>query len=496
MGRERLKMKKLFTTSEWTPELLESTWEVIDKVGRNVFKLDYHPPQFEIVSYEQMLDNYSSLGLPNMYHHWSFGKNFLRDYEDYRAGTKGLAYEMVINTNPTIAYIMENNTMTMQALVMAHASCGHAHVFKNNYLFKEWTDPDFILPYLTFAKNYIKDCEIKYGAKQVEVLLDAAHSLQEHGIDRFKRKYNRKPADIQARKQEWLKHLDDSLKANMDPEFLKKQIHRIEDIVTGLDDDPRGLPEENILYFLEKNSPTLKTWQREVLRIVRTIRQYFYPQRLTKVLNEGFASFVHYHIMTYLYDNGGLTEGSYMEFLHSHTSVCYQPNNYPGFNPYALGFAIFRDIERICKNPTAEDKYWFPEFAGEEDWMEVCKEAVELYRDDSFIAKFLSPKVIRDFRMVSILDDADDDHYHVVGDSTEENYREIKQQVADSYKPERHTPRLEVTDVDWEDTRTLTITHHVTDNKLLDTWDADIVLHYLRSLWGYDVNIEDEEDEE
>ena len=111
-----------------------------------------------MISAEQMLDAYSSIGMPVFYSHWSFGKRFVRDEKLYRKGYTGLAYEIVINSDPCISYIMEENTMTMQALVMAHAAFGHNHFFKNNYLFKEGTDAEGILDYLSFAKAYVARC--------------------------------------------------------------------------------------------------------------------------------------------------------------------------------------------------------------------------------------------------------------------------------------------------------------------------------------------------
>jgi hypothetical protein len=118
--------------------------------------LDVYPNQIEVISTEQMLDAYSSIGMPLFYKHWSFGKHFARNEAMYRAGMQGLAYEIVINSNPCISYIMEENTATMQTLVIAHAAFGHNHFFKNNYVFKQWTDADGILDYLEFARGYIE----------------------------------------------------------------------------------------------------------------------------------------------------------------------------------------------------------------------------------------------------------------------------------------------------------------------------------------------------
>lgn len=124
-----------------------------------------------------MLDAYSSIGMPLMYRHWSFGKRFARDETLYRKGARSLAFEIVINSDPCINYIMEENSMTMQCLVMAHAAMGHNHFFKNNYLFKQWTQADAILEYLDFAKRYVADCEERFGLHAVESVLDAAHAL-------------------------------------------------------------------------------------------------------------------------------------------------------------------------------------------------------------------------------------------------------------------------------------------------------------------------------
>ena len=100
-------------------------------------------------------------------------------------GITGLAYEIVINSSPCISYLMEENTATMQALVIAHAAFGHNHFFKNNYLFQQWTDADGILDYLDFAKGYVAQCEERHGRLAVEQTLDAAHALMSHGIDRY-----------------------------------------------------------------------------------------------------------------------------------------------------------------------------------------------------------------------------------------------------------------------------------------------------------------------
>lgn len=148
----------LWTDSEWTFDRIRAVYDACEEIAIGELGLDVYKNQIEIISSEQMLDAYTSVGMPIYYQHWSFGKAFTREWDQYKAGRSGLAYELVINSNPCINYLMEENTMTTQALVIAHAAFGHNHFFKNNYLFKTWTDADGIIDYLVFAT--IQDGEV------------------------------------------------------------------------------------------------------------------------------------------------------------------------------------------------------------------------------------------------------------------------------------------------------------------------------------------------
>ena len=242
-------------------------------------------------------------------------QTIVRDEALYRKGYQALAYEIVINSNPCISYCMEENTMAMQAVVIAHAAFGHNHFFKNNYLFQQWTDAGGILDYLDFAKRYIASCEELHGHEAVELTLDAAHALMGQGVFRYPRAAKLKLAEYERRRRERV-------------ERERRDYRDLWRTVPGAAPAPKGdldeqdarerklrlrLPEENLLYFLEKNSPTLRDWQRELLRIVRNLAQYFYPQRQTKLMNEGCATFVHYTIVNRLYDKGLISEGALLE---------------------------------------------------------------------------------------------------------------------------------------------------------------------------------------
>jgi stage V sporulation protein R len=330
-------------SSEWTFPLLDRYETEIGRIAADL-GLDVYPNQIEVITAEQMMDAYSSVGMPLGYKHWSYGKHFVATEQTYKRGQMGLAYEIVINSNPCIAYLMEENTMTMQALVIAHAGYGHNSFFKGNYLFRTWTSADAIIDYLLFAKNYVAECEEKYGEETVELFLDSCHALMNYGVDRYKH-----PAPLSLLKERQRQEEREA--------FLQSQVNDLWRTIPARGtaaDDPKTTrrfpaePQENLLYFIEKNAPLLEPWQREIVRIVRKLAQYFYPQRQTQVMNEGWATFWHYTLLNELYDRGYINDSFMIEFLQSHTSVIYQPPfdspYYSGINPYALGFAMMGDI--------------------------------------------------------------------------------------------------------------------------------------------------------
>lgn len=484
----------LYEGADWDFPILQRSYDAIERIALEELGLDVYPNRIEIITPEQMLDVYTAHGMPLTYRHWSYGKRFLQHEASYRRGYSSLAYEVVINSNPCISYLMEENTATMQALVIAHAAFGHNHFFRNNHLFRQWTEASAIIDYLEFARSYIASCEDQHGMAAVERVLDAAHALSRHGVHRHggarplnlkldqKRERERRAHDERVFDDLWRtvpggkpKHINDSA--------AERRRHL-------------GLPEENLLYFIEKLAPRLAPWQREVIRIVRLIAQYFYPQPQAKVMNEGCATWVHQRIMTRLHEKGQINDAAFMEVLHSTSNVIMQigfdhPAGGPGFNPYALGYAMMSDIERICTNPAEEDRAWFPDIAGNGDAISTLRYAWANFRDESFILQFLSPAVIRQFRMFRLLDDTADTALLVDAIHDDAGYRAIRRSLAESYDPATHDPDVQVVDVDLAGDRRLLLQHRTRPGQLLAQRDAEATLRHVAQLWGYEVRLQE-----
>ncbi|MFA5958952.1 MAG: SpoVR family protein [Tatlockia sp.] len=478
-----MKKKPLSIGSEWTFEHIQAYDNAIAKLAKD-FKLDTYPNQIEVISAEQMMDAYASVGMPIGYHHWSFGKHFVGVEKSYQRGQMGLAYELVINSNPCISYLMEENTMAMQALVIAHACYGHNSFFKNNYLFKMWTSADAIIDYLVFARNYISECEERHGIDAVESILDACHALMNYGVDRYKH-----PASLSLQ--------EEKIRQQNREIYLQSQVNELwRTIPKSKQQDAQGNhkrfpsePQENMLYFIEKNAPLLEPWQREIVRIVRKIAQYFYPQGQTKVMNEGWACFWHYTLLHGLYDEGLVTDEFMLEVLQTHTNVIMQPAfNSPyfsGINPYTLGYSMMQDIKRICENPTAEDKQWFP-FLANTDWLASLDLAMRNFKDESFIAQYLSPHLIREMKLFYIVDDDRNPDLMVNAIHDEGGYQVIREALSRQYNLGFSEPDIQIFAVDVEGSRALTL-RYTQQNRVPLGQNTQEVLKHLYTLWKFPV---------
>ena len=321
-----------------------------------------------------------------------------------------------------------------------------------------------------------------------ESLLDSCHALMNHGVDRYRR-----PSKLSLI-QELARSKDREAYAQQQVNDMWRTLPRKAEKAAG-EKEVRRFPEEpqeNLLYFIEKNAPLLEPWQREIVRIVRKVAQYFYPQRQTQVMNEGWATFWHHKLLNTMYDDGHLTDGMMIEWLKSHTNVVYQPpvghKHYSGINPYALGFAMYTDIKRICEKPTDEDRLWFPGMAGK-DWLETIDHAMRNFKDESFVGQYLSPQLMREFRLFSIVDDEKDPELEVSAIHDESGYRAVREALSHQYDLGSREPNIQVWSVNLRGDRSLTLRHTQHNNRPLHDSAQEVLKHVAR-LWGFGVQLD------
>jgi stage V sporulation protein R len=407
--------------SDWSFELIEEYHRVIRMTAAR-FHLDTYPNQLEIITAEQMMDAYASVGMPVNYRHWM------------------------------------------------------------------WTDASSIIDYLVYAKDYVAKCEDKHGIDAVELLLDSCHALASYGVDRYRRPSRKSLAqelaereDREAYAQRQVNDLWRTLPRKAEKDAAAAAARRFPEE-----------PQENLLYFVEKNAPLLEPWQREIVRIVRKVAQYFYPQRQTQVMNEGWATFWHHKLLNTMYDEGWLTDGVMIEWLKSHTNVIYQPPvghpAYHGLNPYALGFAMYTDIQRICERPTDEDRAWFPDLAGT-PWLPALDHAMRNFKDESFVGQFLSPRLMRELRLFAITDDERQTELEVSAIHDEAGYRRVRESLSRQYDLGAREPDIQVWNVNLRGDRGLTLRHFQHNDRPLHESATEVLRHVAR-LWGFGVHLE------
>ncbi|HWQ75376.1 MAG TPA: SpoVR family protein [Syntrophomonas sp.] len=413
--------------------------------------LQPYPQEFEICDYEEMLNYEAYLGMPARYPHWSFGKAYERKKSFYRYNLTGLPYEMVINSNPCLAYLMKDNTLLLQILTMAHVY-GHNDFFRNNRLFRDGTRAELVLEmfksHARRIRSYISDPSIGYA--KVERVLDAAHALRLQCY----RQVGQTDED-EASQRERLQR--QAMPAATEHPLLEKSAP-----AAPLDLSRIPLePEEDIIYFLIRYAP-LSEWEKDILQMVREENAYFLPQMETKIMNEGWASFWHYRILNQL----ELPQQLYMEFVIRHNQVL-RPHE-GGLNPYHLGFVIFTDLEK--RYP--EDK-------------DMIFKVREQERDASFIRRYLTEELCMELNLFEFNKKAPRD-YVITEIADEEGWKQIRDTLAGQVGMGM-IPNVKVIEMQKAD-RILCLEHEW-EGKELQIKYAHETLQYIARLWGGKVRL-------
>lgn len=363
--------------------------------------LDFFPTIFEVVGYDKMNEIAAYDGFPTRYPHWRFGMAYEQLAKSYAYGLSKI-YELVINTNPCYAYLLEGNELVDQKLVMAHVY-GHCDFFKNNFWFSRTNRK--MLDTLANHASRIRRYMDLYGYGSVERFIDVCLSL-DNLID-FHRPYRPDASQQQVKPKSDLP--DELIGGGLEVPKLraKEYMDEFVNTETYLDSQREKLererlqaqrhpihPERDVLLFLMENAD-LTRWQRNVIEIIRSEAYYFAPQRVTKIMNEGWACFWHTHIMT---KRGILDQSEVIDYAdrHSGTTAPHRGR----INPYRLGLELFRDIhERWDKGRFGRDYFECDDLSAREAWdtgaMQGRAKIFEVrkhHNDLTFLDEFLTPE--------------------------------------------------------------------------------------------------------
>ena len=430
---------------EYNVSTLEEWNEIIEKKATE-FGLKFYPQEFEIIGFNEMLGYEAYLGIPSRYPHWSYGKAYDKNKTLYSLNMTGLPYEMVINSDPCLAYLMRENTLLLQILTMAHVY-GHNDFFANNRLFVEGTKAKNVLEMFKLdaeiIRGYINDPNIGY--EKVEKILDAAHAIR-YQIPR-----------VIGMKELSDNEIRESLISDYNYKKENKGILDVDEEIPFPDVSKIPLePTDDVIGFIIKYS-SLEEWEKNILRIVKRETEYFIPQIETKIMNEGWASFWHYNILKSL----KLDDELHLEFLKRHNDVVAPILG--GMNPYYIGFKVFQDIDK---------RY------GREKLFEVRRTE----RDSSFLRRYLTRELCEELNLFQYTKKSFD--YVVKEVPDDEGWTEIRNYLADTCGVES-IPYIKVTNLNRRDL-SLTL-EHCFDGRELELSYAKETLKYVQDLWGHKV---------
>lgn len=443
---------------------LEKALEQIWDIATNKYGLDPFPTRFEIVPSAVMYE-VGSYALPGRYSHWTFGKAYHKMKTMYDFGLSKI-YEVVINSNPSYAFLLENNSLLQNKLVIAHV-LGHVDFFKNNVYFSQ-TNRRMVDDAALHARR-INEYEFKYGRKVVEDFLDAVLSIEEH-IDPYffiRKGRNGKKAGGSEQRRAKAGPYDDLASTQEKEAVAKAEAAQLE--------DKRMASEKDLVWFIMQNSPILQPWQRDVMSMIHDEMLYFVPQMQTKTINEGWASLIHSRIMRDL----DLPDHEHVEFAELHAGVV-SPHR-GQLNPYYIGYKILEDIEKRWNNPTVEEREKLGRQPGQ-GWAKLL-EVRETENDISLLRNYLTEDLCEELDLF-VFELIDEEEWTV----TEKRWERVRDQLV-ANMTNFGFPYIEVVDGDYDRNLELYLRHRY-EGAELDLKYARKVLEYVHKLWGRPVHLE------
>lgn len=449
-------------------EQLEYSIQEIMEIAEG-FGLDYYPMRYEICPAD-IVYTFGAYGMPTRFSHWSFGKTFNKMKMQYDFGLSKI-YELVINSNPCYAFLLEGNSLIQNKLIVAHV-LAHCDFFKNNLRFSA-TNRDMVESMAATAQR-INGYELIHGAGKVEAFIDAVLAIQEH-VDR----QLIKPQRYDKRQQmETKQRLAKEQRKTPIRQGEYDDLWELETQGAALSDSEEAIPfppepEKDVLWFIQEYSEDLEDWQRDIMSMLREEMLYFWPQMETKIMNEGWASYWHQRILREM----DLSSEETIEFAKLNASVV-QPSQ--SLNPYYLGLKIFEDIERRWNEPTEEERTRFGRVPGK--GREKIFEVRELDSDISFLRSYLTKQLVDDLDLYIF--EKQGPEWKI----TDKAWENVRDQLVAS-RMNGGFPYIVVQDGDYNRAGELLLKHQY-EGLELDLKYLERTLPYVYTLWGRPVHLE------
>ena len=439
-------------------ESIEEIWEIALSLG-----LDPFPTHFEVVPASIMYE-FGAYGLPGRFSHWTHGKAYQRMKMMYDYGLSRI-YELVVNTNPSYAFLMDSNSVLQNKLVAAHV-LAHSDFFKNNAYFRNTSRQ--MIEGASINAERIRKYEYQHGRLEVEKFLDKVLSIEEH-ID----------PNQALRPKEWAPESSETPKRRRDTPY--DDLFRLDDHKDGqvTEEHPKRSktppePEKDLLLYVAEQSRYLEDWQRDIVHMVRAEQLYFVPQMQTKIMNEGWASYWHREIMREL----DLTEEEYVQFANLNASVL--APSAQQVNPYYVGLKIFESLKKRWDVPTEREKREDGRIPGQ--GLAKMFEARELDNDVSFLRNYLTKDLV---------DELDLYIYKREGDQlivVEKDWEKIRDMLVASLT-NFGVPYIVVEDGDYRRNGELYL-KHIYEGQEIDIKYAERTLEAVFGLWSRPVHLE------
>ncbi|MBO0996628.1 SpoVR family protein [Bacillus sp. SD075] len=427
------------------------------------FGLDFYPMRYEICPSE-IIYTFGAYGMPTRFSHWSFGKQFHKMKLQYDFGLSKI-YELVINSDPCYAFLLDSNSLVQNKLIVAHV-LAHCDFFKNNVRFNN-TKRDMVESMSATAER-IREYEILHGKKEVETFLDALLAIEEHidpSLMRPKLAWTMEDEEEEEEIKPTATQYDDLWNLDNKGKPQKSNIKKRKKF------PPR--PEKDIMLFIEQYSRDLTDWQRDIMTMIREEMLYFWPQLETKIMNEGWASYWHQRIIREL----DLSSGEAIEFAKLNAGVV-QPSR-TSINPYYLGLKVLEDIEERYDNPSEEMiRLGVKPGSGREKMFEVR----EIESDISFLRNYLTKDLVMREDMYLFQKQGKD--YKIV----DKAWEQVRDQLV-SMRVNGGFPYITVNDGDFMRNGELYLKHWY-EGIELDLKYLEKVMPYIHQLWGRSVHME------